>query len=195
MLLHSSGEQATAFPPLAPWPLNRRPPQGAVLDQVHDWGQSLRENSDSGLRNRFNQWEAMLECQASLTIALGYRDLKPAVVGTCALPGTDLEGRYERLLHDLRSNWTDASGRQALQAVAILKQRIDTLEAGLSRESGSLRPSDPYDGKISGRASSRRMSRVRRLRGADSRAPNQRYGAFLLGHSGEPGWADLGPAA
>jgi hypothetical protein len=53
-----------------------------------------------------------------MTIALGYRDLKPAVVGTCALPGTELEGRYERLLHDLRTNWTDALGKQALQAVA-----------------------------------------------------------------------------
>ena len=93
---------------------------------MHDWGQSLRENPDSGIRNRFNQWEAMLECQASLTVALGYRDLKPAVVGTCALPGTDLEGRYERLLHDLRANWTDALGQQALQAVDVLKQRIDT---------------------------------------------------------------------
>src|SRR2546423_11683286 len=62
--------------------------KGRVLDQVHEWGQTLRENSSNAVRERFNQWEAMLECQASLTVALGYRDLKQAVVGTCALPGT-----------------------------------------------------------------------------------------------------------
>jgi CHAT domain-containing protein/tetratricopeptide (TPR) repeat protein len=171
--------------------------KGRVLDQVHDWGQSLRENSDSSLRSRFNQWEAMLECQASLTIALGYRDLKPAVVGTCALPGTELEGRYERLLHDLRASWTDALGRQALQAVALLKQRIDTLEAGLSREiprfASAIRPArwedirsrlEPEELLIEFVAYTER----------DVRAPNQRYGAFLLGHSGDLRWADLGPA-
>ena len=76
----------------------------------------------------------MLECQASLTVALGYRDLKPTMIGTCALPGTELEGRYERLLRDVRTSWTDALGRQTLQALEVLRQRTDTLEAGLSRE-------------------------------------------------------------
>src|ERR1019366_1837803 len=94
----------------------------------------MRESPNAGIRNRFNQREAMLECQASLTIALGYRDLKPGVVGTCALPGTELQGRYERLLHDLRTSWTGALGKQALQAVAVWKQHIDALEAGLSRD-------------------------------------------------------------
>ena len=172
--------------------------KGRVLDQVHDWGQSLRENSDSGLRSHFNQWEALLECQASLTIALGYRDLKPAVVGTCALPGTDLEGRYERLLHDLRANWTDASGRQALQAVAVLKQRMDTLEAGLSREiprfALAIRPIRLEDIRLRLQPEELLIEFVAYAE-RDSRAPNQRYGAFLLGHSGELGWADLGPAA
>ena len=64
----------------------------------------------------------------------GYRDLKPAVVGTCALPGTELAGRYERLLHELRTNWTDARGKQALQAIGVLRQHVDTLEGSLSRE-------------------------------------------------------------
>ena len=67
---------------------------------MHDWGQSLRESPDRSVRTGFNQRQTMLECQASLTIALGYRDLKPPLVGTCALPGTDLEGRYDRLHHD-----------------------------------------------------------------------------------------------
>ncbi|MFN8006013.1 MAG: tetratricopeptide repeat protein [Terriglobia bacterium] len=114
--------------------------KGRVIDQVHDWGQNLLENPDPGVRSRFNQRQALLECQASLSIALGYRDLKPAVVGTCALSGTDLEGRYERLLHDLRTNWTDASGKQALQAIEVLKQRIDALESGLVANFRNLRP-------------------------------------------------------
>ena len=108
--------------------------KGRILDAVHDWGQTLRDSADASVRQRFNQREAMLACEASLTVALGYRDLKPAVVGTCALPGTELEGRYERLLHELRTNWTDARGKQALQAIAVLRQHIDTLEAALSRE-------------------------------------------------------------
>ena len=73
----------------------------------------------------------MLECEASFTVALGYRDLKPAVVGTCALTGTELAGRYERLLHDLRTGWTEARGKQALEAASVLPAaHIDALEAG-----------------------------------------------------------------
>ena len=67
----------------------------------------------------------MLQCEASLSIALGYRELKPAVVGTCALPDTELAGRYG-------------------VTSTILKQRIDLLEAGLSRQipqfSSAIRP-------------------------------------------------------
>ena len=100
---------------------------GRVLEQVHDWSQSLRENSNPQIQQRFEQWKAMLQCEASLAIAMGYRDLKPAVVGTCSLPGSALEGRYERLLHDLRTNWSEPLGRQALLAQNVLKQRIDTL--------------------------------------------------------------------
>src|SRR5205814_8889750 len=32
--------------------------KGRVLDQVHDWGQRLREESCSGCRSRFILWEA-----------------------------------------------------------------------------------------------------------------------------------------
>jgi CHAT domain-containing protein/tetratricopeptide (TPR) repeat protein len=171
--------------------------KGRLLDEVHDWGRSLRENPDAGIRNRFNRREAMLECQASLTIALGYRDLKPAVVGTCALPGSDLEGRYERLLHDLRTNWTDALGKQALQAVGELRQRIDTLEAGLSRDvpqfASALQPARLED--IRGRLQPDEML-IEFVDYADrnARPPGRRYGAFLLGRTGELRWADLGPA-
>jgi CHAT domain-containing protein len=131
----------------------------------------------------------MLECQASMTIALGYRDLKPAVVGTCALPGTELEGRYERLLHDLRTNWTDALGKQALQAVAALRQRIDTLEAELSRDipqfASTIRPARLEDIRAHLQADEMLIEFV---------AYSHRYGAFLLARTGDLRWVDLGPA-
>jgi len=163
--------------------------KGRLLDEVHDWGRSLRENRDPAVRNRFDQREAMLECQASLTIALGYRDLKPAVVGTCALSGTQLEGRYERLLHELRTSRTDGLGKQALQAVAVLRQSIDTLEAELSRDipqfASTIRPA--------------RLEDIRAHLQSDEMLVEfvgyaNRYGAFLLTRTGELHWADLGPA-
>jgi CHAT domain-containing protein len=183
-----AGDQLPSARALAFEAVARR--KGRLLDEVHDWGRSLRENPDSNIRNRFNQREAMLECQASMTIALGYRDLKPAVVGTCALPGTELEGRYERLLHDLRTNWTDALGKQALQAVAALRQRIDTLEAELSRDipqfSSALRPARLEDIRAHLQVDEMLIEFV---------AYADRYGAFLLARTGDLRWVDLGPAS
>ena len=165
--------------------------KGRLADQARDWGYSLRENSDPGIRDRFHQREAMLACQASLTLALGFRDLKPAVVGTCALPGTGLDGRYERLLHDLRTNWTDALGRQALQAVGVLKQRVDTLEAGLSRDlpqfASAVRPATLDDIR------SRLRPDELLIEFVVYTDPVRRYGAFLLGRTGDLRWVDLGP--
>lgn len=163
--------------------------KGRLLDEVHDWGRSLRENPDPAIRNRFSQRETMLECQASMTIALGFRDLKPAVVGTCALPGTEFAGRYERLLHDLRTNWTGASGKQALEAVAVLRRRIDTLEAELSREipefASTLRPASLEDIRAHLQPDEMLIEMV---------AFANRYGAFLLTRTGDLRWVDLGPA-
>jgi CHAT domain-containing protein len=183
-----AGDQPPSARALAFEAVARR--KGRLLDEVHDWGRSLRENPDPAIRNRFNQREAMLECQASMTVALGYRDLKPAVVGTCALPGTELEGRYERLLHNLRNNWTDASGKQALQAVAALRQRIDTLEAELSRDipqfASTLRPARLEDIRAHLQTDEMLIEFV---------AYSNRYGAFLLTRTGDLRWADLGPAS
>jgi CHAT domain-containing protein len=183
-----AGDQLPSARALAFEAVARR--KGRLLDEVHDWGRSLRENPDSAIRNRFNQREAMLECQASMTIALGYRDLKPAVVGTCALPGTELEGRYERLLHDLRTNWTGALGNKALQAVTALRQRIDTLEAELSRDipqfASTLRPARLEDIRAHLQTDEMLIEFV---------AYANRYGAFLLAPTGDLRWADLGPAS
>jgi CHAT domain-containing protein len=163
--------------------------KGRILDSVHDWGASLRDNADPEIHRLLTQREAMVECEASLTVALGYRDLKPAVVGTCALTGMELEGRYERLLHELRTGWTEARGKLALEAVGVLRQHIDALEADLSRGiprfAAVLRPP--------------RLADIRAHLEADEQLIEfveyaNRYGAFVLSRA-DLRWADLGPAA
>jgi CHAT domain-containing protein/tetratricopeptide (TPR) repeat protein len=162
--------------------------KGRILDAVHDWSQTLRDSADASVRRRFDEREALLACEASLTVALGYRDLKPAVVGTCALPGTELEGRYQRLLPELRTKWTDERAKQALQAIGVLRQHIDRLEADLSREvpqlASVLRPA--------------RLADIRSRLEPDERLVEfveyqNRYGAFVLSRTNLR-WADLGPA-
>jgi CHAT domain-containing protein/Tfp pilus assembly protein PilF len=163
--------------------------KGRVLDHVRDWRQNLRANSDTQIRQPLEQWQAMLDCEASLTTALGYRDLKPALAGTCSLENTDLEGRYDRLLSDLRGKWTPALGKQALAALHELKQRTDAIEAVLSRH-------------VSGFSEAAKPASLDAMR--SRLAPNEllievvayekRYGAFLLDHAGRLRWVDLGPA-
>jgi CHAT domain-containing protein len=174
--------------------------KGRVLDQVRDWRQRLRQNPDVTIRKRLDAWEALLECQASLTIALGYRDLKPAAVGTCALQDTGLEGQYERLLHELRTKWTADLGRQALQALQLLKQRTETLEAGLSRElpqfefaAGTVRLEDLR----SHLEADELFLEFVEYQPRDSHGkigPDRRYGAFLLDRGGDLRWVELGSA-
>jgi CHAT domain-containing protein/lipopolysaccharide biosynthesis regulator YciM len=183
-----AGDRVPAARALAFEEVARR--KGRMLEQTQAWEQSLRENPDTSVRNRFAQWQAMLECQASLTIALGYRDLKPAMVGTCALTGTELEAKYERLLNDLRTSWTNTLGQQAIQALDAVKQRMATLEAGLSREvprfASAIKAVHLDDIRS-------RLQRDEAL--VEFVEFNQRYGAFFLGQAADLQWTDLGPAA
>jgi tetratricopeptide (TPR) repeat protein len=164
--------------------------KGRLLEAAHDWDQTLRAIPDAGVRTLARRREAMLECEASLTVALGYRDLKPAVVGSCSLSGTPLEGRYERLLHELRTDWTAGLSRQALAAVKVLRQQVDTAEVNLSRAipqlASALRPVRLEDIRAGIRPGEVLLEFV---------AYDGRYGAFLLRASGELRWTDLGPAA
>ncbi len=162
--------------------------KGRVLDHLRDWRESLRENSGGAIRQRLNQWQAMLECESSLTTALGYRDLKPAVAGTCSLEDTGLEGRYDRLLSDLRTKWTPTLGKQALAALHELKQRTDAAETVLSRDVPGFAAAKPA-----------RLEDMRSRLAPDELlvelvAYEKRYGAFLLDHAGRLRWVDLGPA-
>ncbi len=173
--------------------------KGRVLDEVRDWRERLRLSSDPAVLAGFNQWEAMLECQSSLTIALGYRDLRPAVVGSCSLPGTELEGRYERLLQDLRTNWSADLGRQAVAAIKALQQRRDALEATLSRESpqfGSAVTPSRFEDIRARLAPDEIFIEFVAWQPQDSgKAGTQRYGAFVVDTAQNLHWVDLGPAA
>lgn len=168
--------------------------KGRVLDQVHDWSQSLRAASDPSVRRRFDQWKAMLQCEASLALATGYRDLKTPVIGTCSLKDSELEGRYEKLLHDLRANWTEPLGRQAAQASNVLKQRVDALEASLSREiprfNGAGRLTHIADIRARLNPGELLVEFVEYGAGAA-----KHYGAFLLDRGDDLQWIELGPAA
>jgi CHAT domain-containing protein/Tfp pilus assembly protein PilF len=161
--------------------------KGRVLDHVRDWRESLRENSAAEVRDRLGEWQTMLECESSLTTALGYRDLKSAVAGTCALAD------YGRLLSDLRTNSTDALGRKALAALHDLNQRSDTLEAALSREvpgfGESARPARLEDMRARLQPDELLIEMVGFVEHGE-----RHYGAFLLGQSGALRWLDLGAA-
>ncbi len=63
--------------------------KGRVVDQVRSWRERLATNPSAAIRREADEWQAMLECRTSLTVALGYRDLKPGLAGSCSLRGTD----------------------------------------------------------------------------------------------------------
>jgi CHAT domain-containing protein len=147
------------------------------------------------------EWQATIECRTSLTVALGYRDLKPSLAGTCSLKGTDLEGRYERLLSDLRSRWTATLGTQAVQAIGVLQDRADRLEASLNREGGSggdkpafLRVDDLRRALAADEALVEFVSYAAGPSPPAGAAP-RRYSAFILTSVGTLNWVDLGAAA
>lgn len=168
--------------------------KGRVLDQVHDWSARLSQTADPSVQEHFRQRQAMLECEASLSTALGYRDIKPSVIGTCALPGTDLEGRYERLLHDLRANWTPGLGQQGLQALQALKRLIDSLEAELSRElsqfASAIRPVQLQE--IAAHLQKDELLIEVVAFAQKGTGPSDRYGAFVLNHNADINWLDIG---
>jgi CHAT domain-containing protein len=173
--------------------------KGRVLEQVRNWRERLRQNTSDAVRRQASEWQAMLECRTSLTVALGYRDLKPSVVGTCGLDGTVLEGKYERLLSDLRTRFTNEVGVQAVRAIEVLKERGDVLEAALSRETGDAtghaKPASLEDIRNQLAHDELLIELVsyedpRRADGA-----GRRYGAFVLDSAGKLEWSDVGLAA
>ena len=174
--------------------------KGRIVEQARSWRQRLEANASESVRRQAREWQALVECRTSLNVALGYRDLKPGLAGTCSLAGTDLEGRYERLLGDLRSRWTADVGTQALRAIGVLQERAERLEATLNREAG--RPEDtptPPTVENIRRQLTDDEALIEFVSFADSSTSRdgaaRRYGAFVLTLQGHLGWTDLGPAA
>jgi CHAT domain-containing protein len=173
--------------------------KGRVLEQVRNWRQHLRENGSDIVRRELDHWQAITDCRISLSLAVGYRDLKPGVFGGCTLVGTAFEGRYERLLSDLRTRWTSELGNQATRAIADLTAGGDAIEAALNRD------------VVEAYESARRVSVASiasRLAGDElliefvaydeidrTDTARRRYGAFVLDSTGRLEWKDVGPAA
>jgi CHAT domain-containing protein/tetratricopeptide (TPR) repeat protein len=176
--------------------------KGRILEQVRSWRQRLEASASPAIQRNAKEWRAIVECRTSLTVALGYRDLKPAISGSCSLPGTELEGRFERLLSDLRSRWTADVGAGAARAIGELQARADALETSLNRlVGGSDPPIDPLHATVADvrRHLSDDEALVEfvsyRAAGiaANGEATVRRYGVFVLNQT-RLGWADLGPA-
>lgn len=175
--------------------------KGRVIEQVRDWRRWIEQSTAEDVRRRFRDWQAIAACRTSLTVALGYHDLKPPIAGACTLEGTDLAGRYERLLSDLRARWSADVSAQAVRAIGILQERADALETALNRDAGgsigrvdratvddlrSRLADDEALVEIVSYAGDVAVQRDRAVR---------RYGAFVLGRTGPIGWADLGATA
>ena len=173
--------------------------KGRLVEHVRNWRRRLDESASAAVQREVGEWHAILECRTSLTVALGYRDLKPGLAGTCSLNGTDLEGRYERLLSDLRSRWTTDIGTKAVEAIGVLEQRANRLEASLNRETAGLsgRPARPSVANLRGQLADDEalVEFVAFSEGPPSGGGpiSRRYGAFVLTRSAL-GWTDLGSA-
>ena len=173
--------------------------KGRLVEHVRNWRRRLDESASAAVQREVGEWQAILECRTSLTVALGYRDLKPGLAGTCSLSGTDLEGRYERLLSDLRSRWTTDIGTKAVEAIGVLEQRADRLEASLNRETAGLagrpaRPSvDNLRGQLADDEALVEFVAFGEAAASGGGSASRRYGVFILTHTAL-GWTDLGPA-
>lgn len=173
--------------------------KGRLVEHVRDWRRRLDESAPAAVQREVGEWQAILACRTSLTVALGYRDLKPGLAGSCSLNGTDLEGRYERLLSDLRSRWSTDIGAKAVEAIGVLEQRADRLESSLNRETAGLsgRPPRPSVDNLRGHLADDEalVEFVAFSEGTESggASASRRYGAFILTRS-TLGWSDLGPA-
>ena len=172
--------------------------KGRLLEQVRSWRQRLRESPSDAVIPVLDEWETIVKCRTSLTVALGYHDLKPSIVGACGLEGTNLEGRYERLLSELRSQWTEQRALDTREAIALLKERADQLETTLVRMlgRGETPPSRITVAELTSKLAGDEVlvEYVSYLADATGGRGGQRYGAFLLDRAGQLSWADLGLA-
>jgi CHAT domain-containing protein/tetratricopeptide (TPR) repeat protein len=161
--------------------------KGRVLDHVRDWRENLRETTTAEVRARLEEWQALVECESSLTIALAYRDLKSSIASTCAA------ANYGALLAGLRGNSTGALIDRAHAAVHDLNLRTDALEAELSREVPGFGQASARAGVEDIRAGLQPDELLVDIVGFETLG-QKHYGAFLLQREGALRWLDLGRA-
>lgn len=159
-----------------------------TIDFIRDWRASLRESA-GGAGPLLDQWQAFVDCEVVLSIAIGYRDWRRPPAGGCALEGTELAGRYERLAHEMRGPWSEARARQAREAIEDLRTRAARLEEELSRRLPLFREGT---GRVSLESVCGRLRPGELL--LEIVRQGGQYGAFLLDSSGALDWVDLGPA-
>ncbi|MGJ5815944.1 CHAT domain-containing tetratricopeptide repeat protein [Paludibaculum fermentans] len=167
-----------------------------VLEFIRDWRTRLRAQAGPSTQPVLDEWQALVECQAALTVALGYKDWRRAPAGNCALRASELQGRYEGLTEQLRQNWTEAGAAQALAAIQDLHQRAEGLEARLSRELPAFRQEA---GRVTakevaaGLGQDELLIEIIRYEAGTRSKPQPRYGAFVLDAGAHLEWAELGP--
>jgi CHAT domain-containing protein/tetratricopeptide (TPR) repeat protein len=169
--------------------------KGRILEQARSWRARLASNNSADVRQRAAEWQALVGCRASLTMAGGYRDIKPALTGTCSLSGTDLAGKYERLLSDLRSRWTPTVAAEAVRAVAVLQERSDAVETSLGRAIGSVGDTTRPTVETLRRQLRDDEALIEFAAYVDERRSEPHYGAFVLDSRGDLEWIDLGARA
>ncbi|MGH9144318.1 MAG: CHAT domain-containing protein, partial [Vicinamibacterales bacterium] len=174
--------------------------KGRIIEEVRKWHQRIDESASAPVQQQVRQWQTLVACRTSLTVALEYRDLKPALAGSCTLAGTSLEGRYERLLSDLRTRWSAELATRAVGAIAALQVRADSLEASLNREAGAALGGiervtvDDLRGQLGEREALVEFVSYAAIAPPLIDGAPRRYGAFVLTRTGPLRWVELGPA-
>lgn len=177
--------------------------KGRVLEHVRHERQSVRASVTDATEPLLEQRAAITRCRTSLMLALGDRTMAPTVVGGCGLEGTELAGKYERLLSDVRGRWSDTVATEAARAVAVLEEQEQRLDAAIARTGGALAFTTEKIGvaAVAGRLEDDELLlEFAAYVVTGSRTPGapvsaKRYGAFVLDAQGKVEWIDLGDAA
>lgn len=167
-----------------------------VIEFIRDWRSRLRAQAGTSMGPVLEEWQALVECQAALTVALGYKDWRRAPAGNCSLKQGGIQGNYEGLTEQLRQNWTEAGAAKALAAIQDLHQRAEGLEARLSRELPAFRHEASRVTVKEVAASlghDELLIEIVRYEAGTRSKPQPRYGAFVLDAESHLEWAELGP--
>ena len=163
--------------------------KGRLLEQVRSEWDQFRSG---GTEAAFKEWQALLACRNSLSVALEYRPAKSPIAGECGLAGTSFAGQYERLLVEVRQQWSQAAAERALAATAALTERANVLETSLTR----TRQAPAVSAMATAEAVSARLGDGTALVeyiSYQGDTGESRYGAFVI-YGRDVRWVDLAAA-